>query len=96
MNKSSIQIQQHHKNLYKSTEHWKSTYNHTNDTSGIENRNPNKRPEWSLNKTVIENKRRVVEPFNHTLNGKYGYVPRKKLNSEYTKIKVEKNEITYF
>ena len=57
--------------FYKSTSMWKSTYNNSNENSGIQNPNPSKRPEWSENKPAFENKRRVAEPFYSSLYCKY-------------------------
>jgi len=45
---------------------------------------------------AFDNKRRVAEPFYSTLFGRFGYVPRKKLPAEATKIVPEINEITLF
>lgn len=79
--------------LYKTTNHWKSTYNHFNDTATGTTFSPNPRPGWSLIKDAHTSKRGYYDTEYEGNFGRWGERPRDLLPSTATQLlrKTEEN-----
>ncbi len=81
--------------FFKTTSHWSSIYDHSNDVAGLSQTYRGKRPEWSVPRTAYSSKRGayVTEAEGHF--GCYGDKPRDILPSNSTSMPVIRSENVY-
>eukprot|EP00826_Nyctotherus_ovalis_P041230 TRINITY_DN4125_c0_g1_i9.p1 TRINITY_DN4125_c0_g1~~TRINITY_DN4125_c0_g1_i9.p1 ORF type:complete len:256 (-),score=54.83 TRINITY_DN4125_c0_g1_i9:212-979(-) len=72
--------------LYKTTAHWRSTYNHFNDTALKTSFSPNPRPEWSNQREAHTSKRGYYDTEHEGNFGQWGERPRDLLPSTATQL----------